>query len=166
MPTHPSPDPVAPGQESVWDYPRPPALRRCAVPISIVLGGRVICEADASWQVLETSHPPTYYIPREAFAEGVLRPAAGSSFCEWKGGAAYLDLVAGERRASRAGWYYPNPSPAYAVLAGHVAVYAGAMDECLVDGERVVPQPGAFYGGWITSAVAGPFKGVPGSVGW
>ncbi|MCC6496382.1 MAG: DUF427 domain-containing protein [Propionibacteriaceae bacterium] len=166
MPLHPVPDPVAAGVESVWDYPRPPALRRCRLPIELVLGGEVICGTAESWQVLETSHPPTYYLPRSAFREGVLVPGAGSSVCEWKGAARYVDLVAGGRRAQRAGWYYPNPSPGFEAIAGHLAVYAGLMDACYVAGELVTPQPGGFYGGWITSAVAGPFKGVPGSAGW
>ncbi|MGB7962801.1 MAG: DUF427 domain-containing protein [Propionicimonas sp.] len=162
----PTPDPPAPGQESVWSYPRPPALRRCSLPIRVAFGGQVICETSDSWQVLETSHPPTYYLPRASFVESALLPAAGSSFCEWKGAARYLDVVGGGRTACGAAWYYPTPSPGFAALANHVALYAGAMDECVVDGERVTPQPGGFYGGWITSSVAGPFKGVPGSTGW
>lgn len=166
MLTRPQPDPMRPGQESVWDYPRPPAVRRCSLPIRVVLGGAVIFEGDDSWQVLETSHPPTYYLPRERFVPGALVPVAGTTLCEWKGSARYLDVVGGGRRASRAGWYYPSPAAPYAVLVDHVALYAGAMDHCLVDGERVVPQPGGFYGGWITSSVAGPFKGGRGSTGW
>lgn len=162
----PVPDPVAPGQESVWDYPRPPAVRPCIKPIHIVLGGQVIGDARESWQVLETSHPPTYYLPRSAFTAGSLTATDGASVCEWKGAARYLDVVGGGRTAPRAAWFYPAPSPRYAMLADHVAVYAGLMDSCLVDGEPVTPQPGGFYGGWITSAVTGPFKGVPGSMGW
>lgn len=150
----------------MWDYPRPPALRRSEEHISVVLGGVEICGMTTSYRVLETSHPPTYYLPRSAFAPGSLHEAGGSSFCEWKGTAGYLDLRGGGRTAPRAAWYYPTPSPRYAALAGHLALYAGSVDECLVDGERVVPQPGGFYGGWITSSVAGPFKGVPGSQGW
>jgi uncharacterized protein (DUF427 family) len=115
---------------------------------------------------LETSHPPTYYLPRSAFLEGSVRGAAGSSYCEWKGDASYLDLAAGDRVAERAAWCYPDPAPPFAVLRGHLALYAAAVDECRVDGERVVPQPGGFYGGWVTSRVVGPFKGVPGSRGW
>lgn len=166
MSRHPQPEQPGPGQESVWDYPRPPALRRCVLPIEVVLGGDVVCRTSESWQVLETSHPPTYYLPRSAFVEGALRPAPGGSFCEWKGAARYLDVAGGGRTAAGAAWYYPTPADTFSVLAGHVALYAGAMDACFVDGERVVPQPGGFYGGWITSAVAGPFKGVPGSMGW
>jgi uncharacterized protein (DUF427 family) len=157
---------TAPGQESVWDYPRPPAIRPSDEQIVLVLGGVEICETNTSLRVLETSHPPTYYLPRTAFLDGALVPARGHSFCEWKGQASYLDVVGGDRVAARAAWYYSRPDPRYAALRGHVAVYPGAMDRCLVDGELVVPQPGRFYGGWITSAVAGPFKGVPGSQGW
>ena len=162
----PVPEAIAPGQESVWDYPRPPAVRFSDEEVVVVLGGVEICETRSSWRVLETSHPPTYYLPRSAFRPGSLVPTRGGSFCEWKGNANYLDVVGGDRVARRAGWYYPSPHGAYAVLSGHVALYAAAMDLCTVDGERVIPQPGGFYGGWITSAVAGPFKGVPGSSGW
>lgn len=166
MALRPVPEPTSPGQESVWDYPRPPAVRRCSRPIRIVLGGQVICDTKESWQVLETSHPPTYYLPRSAFVDGSLRPAGGASFCEWKGAARYLDVVGGGRTARRAAWYYPSPTQPFAMLAGHVALYAGQMDRVEVDGEAVTPQPGGFYGGWITPEVTGPFKGTPGSLGW
>ena len=166
MRNHPQPEPIAPGQESVWDYPRPPALRASDEEIIIVLGGAEICETRTSFRVLETSHPPTYYLPRKSFVDGALQPAGGHSFCEWKGEATYVDVVGGGKTASRAGWYYPHPASRYGELRDHIAVYAGMMDYCLVDGERVVPQPGGFYGGWITSAVSGPFKGIPGSQGW
>jgi uncharacterized protein (DUF427 family) len=152
--------------ESVWDYPRPPALRVCRSPVEVWLGGELICRTGSSLQILETSHPPTYYLPRSAFVAGALRAASGGSFCEWKGAARYLDVLGGERVAERAGWFYPRPTATYAELADHVALYAGPMDRVLVDGEVVTPQPGGFYGGWITSAVSGPFKGVPGSRGW
>jgi len=134
--------------------------------IIVILGGVEICETRASWRILETSHPPTYYLPRAAFIEGSLRPARGTSFCEWKGKATYLDVIGGSKIAPRAAWYYPHPHNRYSALVDHVAVYAGVMDECLVDGERVVPQPGGFYGGWITSNISGPFKGGPGTRGW
>jgi len=166
MAARPVPEPIAPGQESVWDYPRPPALVASDEQITVVLGGVEICETSTSWRVLETSHPPTYYLPRAAFLEGALVPAPGHSLCEWKGQASYLDVVGGTQVRPRAAWYYPQPSPRFAPLRGHVALYPGLMDPCLVDGERVEPQPGGFYGGWITSSVVGPFKGGPGSNGW
>ena len=159
-------DPVVPGQESVWDYPRPPALRRCTAPIRVVLGGQVVCETRESWEVLETSHPPTYYLPRDAFEPGVLRPTEGATWCEWKGRASYFDVVAGDAVAPRAAWTYETPTPGFEAIAGAVAVMARAMDRCTVNGEVVTPQPGGFYGGWVTSAVVGPFKGEPRTMGW
>ena len=150
----------------MWDYPRPPRVEPTGSQIEIRLGGQVVARTTAALRVLETSHPPTYYLPVSAFAEGVLRPAAGSSYCEWKGDASYLDVVTAARTAARAGWTYPRPSPGFEVLVGHVAVMPGAMDACTVDGEVVVPQEGGFYGGWITSRVVGPFKGGAGSRGW
>jgi uncharacterized protein (DUF427 family) len=155
-----------PGQESVWDYPRPPRLEPAGVRIEIVLGGVPVVSTDAALRVLETSHPPTYYLPESDFAPGSLRPAGGGSFCEWKGQAAYYDVVAGGVVAERAGWTYPAPTPPYEALAGHVAVYAAPMDRCTVDGEVARPQPGGFYGGWVTSKVVGPFKGMPGTQFW
>jgi len=166
MPTSPIPEPIAPGQESVWDYPRPPAIRTSDEEIIVILGGVEICETRTSWRILETGHPPTYYLPRSAFIEGSLRPARGSSFCEWKGWASYLDVIGGNKIAPRAAWYYPHPRARYSAIVDHVAIYASHMDECLVDGERVIPQPGSYYGGWITTSVVGPFKGAPGSEHW
>ena len=166
MSQRPAPAAVAPGQESVWSYPRPPVLRPTAERITVVLGGVTICETRSSLQVLETSHPPTYYLPRSSFVAGSLRMAEGHSFCEWKGVASYLDVLGATEVASRAAWYYPTPTVPFAALIDHVALYPGAMDACFVDGEPVTPQPGGFYGGWVTSKVAGPFKGVPGSSGW
>jgi uncharacterized protein (DUF427 family) len=130
------------------------------------LGGRVVAETTEAWCVLETSHPPTYYLPPSAFADGALRPAAGSSYCEWKGRAAYLDVVAGDVVAARSAWTYPDPTPAFAHLVDHVSLYPAAMESVTVDGVEVQPQPGGFYGGWITPRVAGPFKGSPGTLGW
>lgn len=162
----PTPDPVGPGQESVWDYPRPPRVEPSTALVEVVLGGRVLVSTRAALRVLETSHPPTWYLPVADFADGALRPAAGSSWCEWKGAAAYFDVVAGDAVAPRAAWGYPDPSPGFRDLVDHVAVYAVAMDRCTVDGVEVVPQPGGFYGGWVTPDVVGPFKGGPGSTGW
>jgi len=159
-------EPPGPGQESVWDYPRPPAVDRSTEHVVVRLGGQVVADTRAALRVLETSHPPTYYLPREDFAEGALRETSGSSYCEWKGDAAYLDVLGGAKVAAAKAWYYPNPVTAYAELAGHVALYPGAMDSCTVEGEEVQPQPGGFYGGWITSRVVGPFKGTPGTAYW
>ena len=163
------PEKPRPGQESVWDYPRPPALEESRRSIQVVLGGVVVADTTRSWRVLETSHPPTYYLPREAWAPGALREAGGSSFCEWKGQASYLDVVGGadgDVVAPRAAWFYADPTPRFAALAGAVAVTPAAMERCVVDGEVVRPQEGGFYGGWITADLAGPFKGIPGSMGW
>ncbi len=162
----PDPAPAAPGQESVWDYPRPPRAEVVDVRVTIELGGERVVDTRDVVRVLETSHPPVYYLPIAAFAPGSLEPAAGRSFCEFKGAARYLSVRGGGTVAERAAWNYPTPSPGFEVLADRVAVYAGPMDACIVDGEPVVPQPGGFYGGWITSGVVGPFKGGPGSHGW
>jgi uncharacterized protein (DUF427 family) len=162
----PQPDVIRPGQESVWDYPRPPRLEPFTGRITVELGGEVIASTLEAFRVLETSHPPSYYLPRRAFAAGALRDAAGSSWCEWKGQATYYDLVAAGVVAPKAAWSYLQPTAGFAALAGAVAVMAADVDRCTVDGEAVVPQPGGFYGGWITSWIAGPFKGVPGSMGW
>jgi uncharacterized protein (DUF427 family) len=159
-----------PGQESAWDYPRPPRLEASSEHVVVRLAGTVVADTRRALRVLETSHPPTYYLPLADIAPGALRPAAGSSFCEWKGVAAYLDVVGGsgpdEVVAERAAWTYPEPTPAFAGLRGYVALYPGRMDECTVDGEPVRAQDGGFYGGWVTSRVVGPFKGGAGSSSW
>jgi uncharacterized protein (DUF427 family) len=160
------PLPAGPGQESVWDYPRPPAVDPSDELVEVHLGGVVVARSRSSLRVLETSHPPTYYLPLDAFVDGALVPVQGSTVCEWKGRAAYFDVVGGGRRAARAAWTYPEPVATYAVLAGHVAVMPGLVDACLVDGETVRAQEGGFYGGWITDRVVGPFKGGAGSWGW
>ncbi len=150
----------------MWDYPRPAIAERTAAHILIRLGGAIVADTRRAVRTLETSHPPSYYIPPEDIAPGVLVPAGGSSFCEWKGHARYFDVKTDGAHRARAAWSYPDPTPPFTILRDHVALYAGAMDACFVDGEPVVPQPGGFYGGWITSAVAGPFKGMPGSRFW
>ena len=162
----PRPERPGPGQESVWDYPRPPALEETHELVEVELGGVVIARSTRGWRVLETSHPPTYYLPREAFVDGALVPTSGSSACEWKGRAAYADLHGGGLVAPRAAWTYPDPTPAFAAISDAWAVMPAAVDACRVDGEVVRPQEGGFYGGWITDAVVGPFKGIPGSWGW
>ncbi|TLM81452.1 DUF427 domain-containing protein [Pseudarthrobacter sp. NamE2] len=155
-----------PGQESVWDYPRPPRVEPGSERIRIFLGGELIADTTDSLRVLETSHPPVYYLPRRAFKPGALEPSQGNSFCEFKGAARYLTVRGGGVAAERAAWFYPVPAAGFEALADRVAVYPGRMDRCEVDGEQVLPQPGNFYGGWITSRVVGPFKGGPGTTGW
>ena len=152
--------------ESVWDYPRPPRLEPSSERVVVTHAGLVLADATASLRMLETSHPPTYYLPASAFAAGVLRPAEGASWCEWKGQASYLDLVVGDEVLTGIAWTYPEPSAPFEALRDHVALYPGRVDRCTVDGEVVQPQPGNFYGGWITSRVTGPFKGGPGTSGW
>ena len=146
--------------ESVRDYPRPPRVEPTGRRIRVVLGGETIVDTRRAHRVLETSHPPVYYVPLEDVAPGVLEPSSGgTTFCEWKGDASYYDVAAGGRREERAAWTYHDPSPGFEPIRDAVAFYAGPMDACFVDDERVEPQPGGFYGGWITSDVTGPFKG-------
>ncbi len=166
MPMRPVPEPTAPGEESVWRYPRPAVAERTAAHVVIEHEGRRIADSCRTIRTLETSHPPSYYIPLEDIEPGVLRRAEGSSFCEWKGAAIYWDVVLGETVLARVGWSYPSPTPSFALLKDHVAFYARPFERCFVDGREVTPQPGAFYGGWITDRVKGPFKGGAGSAGW
>lgn len=155
-----------PGQESVWDYPRPPRLERTASRVTVEHGGVVVADTTGAWRVLETSQPPAFYLPPGDIAMDLLHPATGRSFCEWKGPASYYDLVVGATTVEQAAWYYPSPTPAFAPIADHVAFYPQKLDGCFVDGEKVEPNQGSFYGGWITSKVVGPFKGAPGTMGW
>ena len=163
---HPRRLPPGPGQESVWDYPRPPRVEPTARRLRIVFGGVVIAETSRAQRVLETSHPPVYYLPPEDILPSALVATARGSHCEFKGGARYFTVSAGGKRAEDAAWSYPEPDPAFAAIRDHVAFYPGRMDACTVDSELVVPQPGGFYGGWITGDVVGPFKGGPGTMGW
>ena len=151
--------------ENVWDYPRPPRLERVPQSLRIVFKGEDIAETSAGWRVLETSHPPVYYLPRAAFTCEIL-PRPGRSFCEWKGTSAYWSLRIGKVVAENCAWSYPRPTAGFEPIRDHLAVYPAAMDACFVGEERVRPQPGSFYGGWITSNLVGPFKGGPGTAGW
>ena len=162
----PVPDPIGPGQESVWSFPRPSIAQMIDARLRIVFGGRTLAETRRGVRTIETSQPPTYYFPPDDIAPDALRPVAGSSYCEWKGSAVYFDVLSGDAVRPKAAWAYPHPTAPFAIIRDHVAFYAAAMDACFVDEELVVPQPGGFYGGWITSRVAGPFKGSPGSRGW
>ncbi|WP_432495307.1 DUF427 domain-containing protein [Kineococcus gypseus] len=169
------PQEPGPGQESVWDYPRPPRLEVARRRVRVLVDGAVLADAPAgsglAWRVLETSHPPTYYLAPAAVDGALLRPAEGESWCEWKGVAGYLDVLGpdGSLAAARAAWRYPRPTPSFADLAGAVSLYPGCAPGrvlCLLDEEEVRAQPGGFYGGWVSDDVVGPFKGGPGSRGW
>lgn len=156
---------VAP--ESVWDYPRPPIVVASSEHVVIELEGAIVADTRRSLRVLETSHPPVYYVAAADIAPDLLRPVPGTTFCEFKGSASYFDLLCPSGRViQRAAWHYPEPVAGYEALVDHVAFYPGLMDRCTVDGETVRAQPGDFYGGWITSKVTGPFKGAPGTQGW
>lgn len=163
---HPQRIEPGPGQESVWDYPRPPALEDMTQHIQVLFNGAIIAETHRAKRVLETSHPPSYYIPPEDIVSGCLQPTCRSTVCEWKGTATYFSVVVGDRRAENAAWSYPNPSDRFASLQNHVAFYPSAMAACYVDGELVQAQAGDFYGGWVTEAIVGPFKGGAGTWGW
>lgn len=155
-----------PTQESVWDYPRPPRVEASRRHIRVEFAGAVVADTHRALRVLETSHPPVYYIPPEDIRMEYLVEEPGSSFCEWKGQARYYSVEVEGRKARRAAWSYPDPSPGFSAIKDHVAFYPEAMDACTVDREQVRPQEGGFYGGWITRDIVGPFKGGPGTSGW
>ena len=154
-------------KESVWDYPRPPRVEPCDRRVRIEHGGAVIAESNRALRVLETSSPPTIYVPADDVRTELLREVEGRhTVCEWKGRAHYFDLELDGNRAEAVAWHYPSPRPHYGALRDHLAFYAGRVDACYLGDERVRPQGGAFYGGWITDEIEGPFKGEPGSEGW
>jgi uncharacterized protein (DUF427 family) len=155
-----------PGQESVWDYPRPPKLERTDSRIVVQHANATIADTHRAWRVLETSHPPSYYLPPEDIDMELLAQSSRQSFCEWKGSATYFDIVAGHETVPGAAWTYRDPIEAFSALRNHVSFYPQLVDACWVDGERVAPVEGSFYGGWVTSTVVGPFKGGPGTMGW
>ncbi len=155
-----------PGQESVWDYPRPPRVTPDGRRVRVEVGAEIVGESTRAVRVLETAGAPCWYLPAEDVRSDLLRPVAGTTVCEWKGVASYFDVVVGDRVARRAAWTYRDPKPGYEELRDRVAFYAGRVDAAWVDDERAAPQPGDFYGGWVTSEVVGPFKGEPGTEGW
>lgn len=156
-----------PGQESVWDYPRPPRLEPTSRHLRIEFHGETIASTKRAFRVLETSHPPVYYFPPDDVRSDLLTvTSSASSFCEWKGRAHYYDLLLIDRQVSKAAWFYPEPTGSFLAIANFIAFYPSKMDACFVDDERVVSQPGDFYGGWITSDIVGPFKGGDGTWGW
>jgi len=158
--------PVTGGKERVWDYPRPPRLEPTPKQIRVEFAGVVLADIRSAIRLLETSHPPVYYIPPNDVATQFLVEPTGISYCEWKGNAGYYNVVVGDARADRAAWFYADPTPAFRPIRDYIAFYPGRMDGCFVDGERVMAQPGDFYGGWITSDLVGPFKGGAGTCGW
>lgn len=160
---HPQPIPPNHDQESVWDYPRPPRLEASNKHIQIIFNAATIVDTTNAYRVLETSHPPTYYLPPDDIQMQYLQPSARQTFCEWKGSGSYYNVVVGDQILTDVAWYYANPTPQFQAIQNYVAFYAAPMDRCLVNGEVVTPQPGQFYGGWITSDIVGPFKGEPGS---
>ena len=155
-----------PGQESVWDYPRPPRVEPVPERIRVVVSGVTVVDSTRTLRVLETAGPPVYYLPPEDVRLDLLERTAHSTHCEWKGDATYLSLRVGERRIPSVAWSYLSPLPGYEAIRDHLAFYAGLVDEAWVGNERATPQPGHFYGGWVTSRICGPFKGEPGSYGW
>ena len=155
-----------PGQESVWDYPRPPRLEDSPKRVRVVFNGVTIADSTRARRVLETSHPPVYYLPLDDIRTDCLERTMRSSFCEWKGRAGYYTIRAGDREAVDAAWFYPDPTPAFAGIRDYVAFYPSRMDACYLDDERVQAQEGDFYGGWITGDIVGPFKGGSGTWGW
>ena len=157
---------LQPGQESVWDYPRPPRVEPTSKHVKVIFNGVVIADTRRALRVLETSHPPVYYIPPQDLRREYLRPTRRRTYCEFKGSAHYFTLAVGDKYAENAAWTYPEPSPPYAALKDYVAFILSGMDACYIDDEPVTPQPGDFYGGWITHDIVGPFKGEPGTHDW
>jgi len=153
------------GQESVWDYPRPPRIELDRRDVVVRAGDVVLARTERALRVLETASPPTFYLPPEDVRMDLLARARGTSWCEWKGAATYWDVVLPERRLARVGWSYEGPTPAFTSLSGHLGFYPAHL-ECFVGGVRVAPQPGRFYGGWVTPEITGPIKGEPGTESW
>lgn len=155
------------GQESVWDYPRPPRLEKTDKHLIVEFDGKVIAETTRAYRVLETSHPPVYYLPPEDVQTDLLRQRSGQrSFCEFKGQAIYWDIQSGQLERSAVAWSYPTPTSPFEPIAGYLAFYSSRVGPCFVNGERVKAQEGDFYGGWITADIVGPFKGGVGTRGW
>jgi uncharacterized protein (DUF427 family) len=155
-----------PGQESVWDYPRPPRLEAVPDRLRVIFAGQVIADTRDGFRVLETSHPPVYYFPPADLRQDLLAADLARSFCEFKGAARYWTIDAHGQRSEKAAWSYPEPSERFRPIKDYLAFYASRVDACFVGDEQVVAQAGDFYGGWVTSRVVGPFKGGPGSMGW
>ncbi len=162
----PIPIPPNPGQESVWDYPRPACWEDTSKHIKVIFNDTIVAETRQAKRVLETSHPPSYYIPPEDVKFEYLIETPRKTFCEWKGSASYYKVSVGEKEANNAVWSFLKPTPNFLAIKGYCCFYVRLMDACYVDDELVTPQPGEFYGGWITKDIVGPFKGEPGTMGW
>lgn len=154
------------GQESVWDYPRPPRIELSPKRVQVVFNDVIIADTQRSQRVLETSHPPVYYIPSEDVNCRYLQRSTHQTYCEWKGIANYCNITVEEEQTLNAAWYYENPTPYFAALKNHLAFYPSRVDACYINGEKAQAQPGDFYGGWITRDIVGPFKGDIGTSGW
>jgi uncharacterized protein (DUF427 family) len=150
----------------VWDYPRPPRVEAVPERVRVIVGGVAIADSLHAMRVLETAGAPVYYIPSSDIRMDLLEPSMHGSVCEWKGAAAYHSLVLGDRRIEDVAWSYPRPKPGFEAIRDHLAFYAGKVDEAWVGDEPASPQPGGFYGGWVTGRIVGPIKGEPGSWGW
>lgn len=153
-------------QESVWDYPRPPRIEKTSKTLKVIFNEVVIASTNNGYRVLETSHPPAYYIPQAGIQMTYLQSTTHTTFCEFKGAASYWTITVDDKTAVNAAWSYPDPTTGFEAIKDHICFYASKMDQCYVDDELVQPQAGDFYGGWITSDVVGPFKGGAGTWGW
>jgi uncharacterized protein (DUF427 family) len=160
--------PVVPGpsEESVWDYPRPPRVEAVPERIRVVVGGIAIADSTRAIRVLETAGAPVYYVPRDDVRTDLLAPKSRVTHCEWKGDATYWTVTIGDRSIENVAWSYEQPKAGFEAITGCLAFYAAKVDEAWVGDERATPQPGGFYGGWLTSRIVGPVKGEPGSAGW
>jgi uncharacterized protein (DUF427 family) len=166
MPANIQPEKPSEGQESVWDYPRPPRVRPISKRVRVIFNGETIADSTSAIQILETSHPPVYYIPPQDIQMALLTPTERHTFCEFKGTASYWTLKVGARAVQNAAWSYPKPAAGYEAIQDYLAFYPSRVDACYVDDELVQAQAGDFYGGWITGDIAGPFKGGIGTAGW
>jgi uncharacterized protein (DUF427 family) len=164
--THHRKQPLQPGQESVWDYPRPPRVEPTRKRIRVIFNGVTIADTTRAVRVLETSHPPAYYIPPSDIRMDYVTATSRRTVCEFKGAAGYWTIEVNGRRAENAAWSYAHPHPGYEAITDHLAFYPGRMEACFVGEEQVQAQEGDFYGGWITSEIVGPFKGGAGTLGW
>lgn len=162
----PTPIPAKPGQESVWDYPRPARWEEVHKPLKVIFNGIVLAQTQCGKRVVETSHPPTYYFPLEDIRLEYLTETTRRTFCEWKGWCSFYDISVGDKHAPDAAWRYPHPTSDFVAIQDYYAFYASPMDACYVGDEQVIPQAGGLYGGWITADLVGPFKGGPGTLGW